>query len=173
MRTNDYGEMIWSESDLFDLVMQGHDVRDLSGLCIDTDIDPASLCRDLEQTGQISTWHRATDPGLGVPEYDRQQQSCWHMPPEYRDMDIVQHVLDLCQNDVELQRVGQELLMYQERDMMDVLRYMKYLVDVMTQNRIIWGVGRGSSTASFVLYLLGVHRINSIEYDLDPGEFLR
>ena len=43
----------------------------------------------------------------------------------------------------------------------------------MQENNLIWGVGRGSSVASYVLYKLGVHRIDSIFYDLDPGEFLR
>jgi len=43
----------------------------------------------------------------------------------------------------------------------------------MIANRVIWGVGRGSSVASFVLYKLGVHRINSLHYNLDVGEFLR
>jgi len=38
---------------------------------------------------------------------------------------------------------------------------------------MIWGVGRGSSVASYVLYLLDVHRIDSMFYDLDPSEFLR
>jgi DNA polymerase III alpha subunit len=44
---------------------------------------------------------------------------------------------------------------------------------VMTENHVIWGVGRGSSVASYVLYLLGVHRIDSMFYDLDVSEFLR
>jgi DNA polymerase III alpha subunit len=43
----------------------------------------------------------------------------------------------------------------------------------MTANRLIWGVGRGSSVASYVLYLLGVHRIDSMYYELNPEEFLR
>jgi DNA polymerase III alpha subunit len=63
--------------------------------------------------------------------------------------------------------------LYQERDLFDLLRYLKYLVDTMIANRIIWGVGRGSSVASFVLYKLGVHRIDSLHYNLDVGEFLR
>ncbi len=57
--------------------------------------------------------------------------------------------------------------------MFDLLRYLVYLVDVMKQNQVIWGVGRGSSVASYVLYLLGVHRIDSMFYDLDVTEFLR
>jgi DNA polymerase III alpha subunit len=43
----------------------------------------------------------------------------------------------------------------------------------MTANRVIWGVGRGSSVASFVLYKLGVHRVDSLYYNLDINEFLR
>jgi len=82
-------------------------------------------------------------------------------------------VLRLCNTQEELQRCGQELLLFQERKLFDLLKYLKYLVDVMRHNHVIWGVGRGSSVSSYVLYLLGVHRINSMFYDLDPGEFLR
>jgi DNA polymerase III alpha subunit len=63
--------------------------------------------------------------------------------------------------------------LFQERNLFDLLRYLKYLVDTLQANRMIWGVGRGSSVASYVLYLLGVHRIDSMFYDLDPSEFLR
>jgi DNA polymerase III alpha subunit len=95
------------------------------------------------------------------------------MPDEYKQLDIAEHVLSLCKSDIELQRVGQELLLYQERDLFDLLRYLKYLVDIMRENKLIWGVGRGSSVSSYVLYLLGVHRIDSIYYNLDIAEFLR
>jgi len=50
---------------------------------------------------------------------------------------------------------------------------MIYLVDFMRENEIVWGVGRGSSVASYVLYLIGVHRIDSIKFGLDWREFLR
>jgi DNA polymerase III alpha subunit len=95
------------------------------------------------------------------------------MPDEYRNIDIAEHVLSLCRTQEELQRAGEELLLFQQYDLFDLLRYLRYLVDVMKQNHVIWGVGRGSSVASFVLYLLGVHRVNSLYYDLDPREFLR
>lgn len=173
MKINDYGEMIWNQQDLMDLVMQGRDVMAMAQVCVDDDVDVSTLVQNVTDVGNIMTWRSATDPGLDRREFDQQQQSRWHMPQQYQDLDIAQHVLDLCGSQAELQRAAQELLMYQQRDMMDVLRYMKYLVDTLRDNQIIWGVGRGSSSASFVLYLLGVHRINSLEYDLDPGEFLR
>jgi DNA polymerase-3 subunit alpha len=95
------------------------------------------------------------------------------MPEEYKQLNIAEHILGLCGSEAELQRCGEELLLFQERDLFNLLRYLKYLVDIMTANRVIWGVGRGSSVASFVLYKLGVHRIDSLHYYLDVGEFLR
>ena len=57
--------------------------------------------------------------------------------------------------------------------MIDLLCYLKYLVDTMREHNIVWGVGRGSSVASYCLYLLGVHKIDSIKYELDIREFLK
>jgi len=108
-----------------------------------------------------------------LEEFDTAQQSNWHMPDEYKGLDIAQWILDQCKTDAELQRVGEELLLYQERDLFNLLRYLKYFVDTMRKNNIVWGLGRGSSVASYVLYLLGVHKVNSMYYDLDISEFLR
>jgi len=41
------------------------------------------------------------------------------------------------------------------------------------KNNIVWGVGRGSSVASYVLFLLGVHKIDSMYYELSVDEFLK
>jgi DNA polymerase III alpha subunit len=88
-------------------------------------------------------------------------------------MDIAKWILEQCETEPELQRVGEELLLFQERDLFDLLRYLKYLVDTMRANGVIWGVGRGSSVASYVLYLIGIHKIDSMYYDLSITEFLR
>ena len=108
-----------------------------------------------------------------LEQFDQRNQSAWHMPPEYFKLDIAQWILDQCKTDSELQRVAEELLLFQERDLFDLLRWLKYFVDTMRANQVVWGVGRGSSVASYVLYLIGVHRINSMYYDLDISEFLK
>jgi len=108
-----------------------------------------------------------------IEEFDSRFQTKWHMPDEYKELDIAEYVLGLCNSDHELQRVGQELLLFQERDLFDLLRYMKYLVDTLRKNNVVWGVGRGSSVASYVLFLIGVHKINSLYYNLDIEEFLK
>jgi hypothetical protein len=108
-----------------------------------------------------------------VELFDWSQQQHWRMPESYATLDIAEWLLTQCNTQEELQRVGQELLLFQERDLFNLLRWLKYFVDTMRANSIVWGVGRGSSVASYALYLIGVHRINSMYYDLDIEEFLK
>lgn len=171
--TNKFGELIFNENDVIDLVMQGHDVLQIKNVTVDHDIDIERLVHLLEDPGQLLTWTFPSDSNIAVPDYHAAAQQRWHMPDEYKNLDIAEYVLSLCNTQEQLQRVGEELLLYQEHDLFNLLRYLKYLVDVMRENQVIWGVGRGSSVASYVLYLLGVHRIDSMYYDLDPREFLR
>jgi hypothetical protein len=173
MQTNQYGEIVLDEQDLCDLVLQGRDVKSLQRVTVDPAVNLESVIHVLEDPDALITWTFPNNSNCSVPDYDALKQQRWHMPEQYHDMDIAAYVLGLCQTDAELQRCGHELMLYQERGLFDLLRYLKYLVDVMTKNHVIWGVGRGSSVASYVLYLLGVHRINSMFYDLDVGEFLR
>ena len=172
MRTNKHGEQIYSEDDLCNLIMQGFDPSGLDGVIVDEPIDLESAALMLENVPLLLKYDKLFED-LTTKEFDHRCQSRWFMPDEYINMDIAEYVLGLCHSDAELQRCGEELLMFQERDMFNLLRYLKYLVDTMTQHNLIWGVGRGSSVASYVLYKLGVHKIDSLYYELDPTEFLR
>lgn len=168
MTKNTFGEMIFDENDLLNLVMQDQ----LDTISYPMLVEPAvALHKDLLEHNYNFEQYQQRD--CTVEEFDRDNQSNWYMPEEYKQLDIAEHVLKLCVTPEQLQRAGHELLLFQERDLFDLLRYLKYLVDTMIENRIIWGVGRGSSVASYVLYLLGVHRVDSMYYDLDPEEFLR
>jgi DNA polymerase III alpha subunit len=173
MKTNKFGEIIADHEDICDLIMQGRQPWTLQGLTVDPSLEIERMIHVIEDPGQMITWTFPADESQAVPDYDAVRQRDWFMPDHYKHLDIAEHVLELCSTEAQLQRVGQELLMFQERGLFDLLRYLKYLVDVMRDNQVIWGVGRGSSVASYVLYLLGVHRIDSLFYDLDPGEFLR
>jgi hypothetical protein len=173
MIQNKFGELVFSESDMCNLLMQGRDVDSLQHMIVDASVNLKELIAHVEQPESLLTWAVPSNANTSVTEFHKAQQSMWHMPNQYKTLDIAKHVLGICNTEAELQRCGTELLLYQERDLFDLLRYLKYLVDVMTQNQVIWGVGRGSSVASYVLYLLGVHRINSMYYNLDIAEFLR
>ena len=110
---------------------------------------------------------------VSLDQFDAHNQSNWRMPDSYKQLDIAEWVLSQCKQPEELQRVGRELIMYQERNLFNLLKFLKYLVDTLRKNNVVWGVGRGSSVASYVLYLIGVHRINSLYFDLDINEFLK
>ena len=153
--------------------MQGHDTESLKNVVVDDTVNLEQLAMLVERPDSLLTWSFPYNASTSVPEFHLSQQMSWHMPDEYKTLDIAAHVLTLCKSESELQRCGQELLLYQERNLFDLLRYLKYLVDVMSSNCIIWGVGRGSSVASYVLYKLGVHRVDSLYYNLDVTEFLR
>ena len=106
-------------------------------------------------------------------EFDAVHSANWLMPDKYKAIDVDSFVLDRCETDEERQRATEELEAFSSMNLIPLLQYMIYLVDMMREHNVIWGVGRGSSVASFVLYKLDVHRINPLQYDLDWREFLR
>lgn len=168
MITDKYGRLVFSEQDLCDLYLTNTDLS-LKNALTDSKIafDPELELDSIPELIEYAVIEQT------VEEFDRLARENWFLPEEYKNFDIAKYVLDKCTCEAELQRAGEELLLYQERDMFILLQYLKYLVDLMRQNNIVWGVGRGSSVSSFVLYLIGIHRINSLKYDLSIGEFLK
>ena len=94
------------------------------------------------------------------------------MPHDYYP-NIIEMLYGMCETQTQMERVTLELELFIQHGMFEVLVYLKYLVDTLRANNIVWGVGRGSSVASYCLYLIGVHKIDSIKYDLDIHEFLK
>lgn len=97
----------------------------------------------------------------------------WNMPDDYKELDIVRWLNNRELTHEQRERVHMEVEMFRERGMIPVLKFLRYLVDVCNENNIVLGVGRGSSVASYCLYLIGVHKIDSLKYNLDIKEFLK
>lgn len=170
VKTDAYGRRMFDETELCDLLYANPGL-DLSKFTL---ADPSKHNQAISiNYSDLSKLQALEILTLEPAAWHKQNQTHWHMPEEYRDLDIAKWILDRCEGSAELQRCGAELLEYEDRNLMPLLCYLKYLVDVMRSNGIVWGVGRGSSVASFVLYKLGVHRINSLYYDLDFNEFMR
>jgi DNA polymerase III alpha subunit len=165
MKYNNFGQAYTTTEELCELLYRDPELDVSNFLVEDWDRYNASVKLTYSDLPAVKEYH-PLPPDYDVDAFHKMQQEVWHMPDEYKKLDIAQYVLDLCKTDPELQRVGQELLLYQERDLFNLLRYLKYFVDTMRVNNVLWGLGRGSSVASYVLYLLGVHRINSMYYDL-------
>ena len=172
MKTDHLGQMIFSEDDCVDLLMRGQSIH-VDGMLVDASVDLETAALILEDVPTFVRYNELVVQAMSVEDFDHRNQGRWLMPDEYKQLDIAEYVLGLCESEAALQRVGEELLLYQARDLFELLKYLKFLVDVMQKNNLIWGVGRGSSVASYVLYLLKVHRIDSLHYNLDIAEFLR
>jgi DNA polymerase III alpha subunit len=97
----------------------------------------------------------------------------WFIPQEYKTMDILDWLYQRCPTPEIRERVVEELRLFAKHDMIPMLKTMKYVVDTLRANNIVWGVGRGSSVASYVLHLIGVHKIDSIKYKLPIEEFFK
>ena len=172
MKYDQFGQAYTTTNELSELLYQNPEL-DLSQFLVeDWDRYNMSVAQLYSDLPTVKEYH-AYPSDYSVDIFHSTKQSQWNMPKEYQQLDIAQYVLDLCKTEVELQRVGEELLLYQERNLFDLLRYLKYFVDTMRVNNVLWGLGRGSSVASYVLYLLNVHRIDSIYYDLPINEFLK
>lgn len=97
----------------------------------------------------------------------------WNTPEPFKNMDVEAYVFGLCKTREEDERVALELSMFSERNLYPLIRHIIFLVDHFRKNDIFWGVGRGSSVSSYVLFLIGIHKIDSIKYGLSIEDFLK
>ena len=172
MKSTAFGEIILSEQDVVNGLYSGK-ITSLEKVFLD---DPElckvfneSVRKNADRTVLCKVWTEHTE---SVDEFDRANQAQWFMPKDYCP-DLVEMLYSMCSTPEQTERVNTELELYIQHGMFDLLYYLKYLVDTMRENNIVWGVGRGSSVASYVLYLIGVHKVDSIKYELDIHEFLK
>lgn len=139
-----------------------------------------------EITPEVRKFNRVAPVELGVKTGLKDIHNDWQIPKNYKDEDLRQVIMrkllveierkpQLDGDDVQerLDRSERELLMFEEFGHYPLLRALHYIIDTFIESNTVWGVGRGSSCASYILYLLGVHDVDSVEYELDINEFLR
>ena len=167
MRLDKFNNPIFNEVDVFNFLYQGH-TSNLTDLMVERS-------PDITEFEKISNTNFLTPilEDLSMAEMDIINQNKWFMPSKYYEFDIQEYCISKCSTVAEQARVFEELAEFSTRNMTGLLQWLKYFVDTCMENNIVWGVGRGSSVASFVLYLIGVHKIHSIKYKLEWQEFLR
>ena len=166
MKLDKLGLPIFQDQDLVDLIYQNQ-----SNLLSQLVCEDSPNTRKLKEHVSILL-ESDVDSNISIKEFDQACQNDWFIPDDYKNMDIEGFLVHVCPKE-NYQRLIEELQEFRNRNMLNLLKWLKYFVDTCRKNNVIWGVGRGSSVSSYVLYLIGVHKIDPIKYNLDWREFLR
>ena len=150
-----------------ELLLEGKEIKDV----IVEDNDEVSLYD--RAAGCFGTECLEKPVDMGFLEFNALRASQWLIPDSYRDLDVKPILLSRCQNTAQTDRVEMEYAIFEKNDLIPVLRCLIFMVGKFRENKYVWGVGRGSSVSSYCLYLLGVHKIDSIKYGLSIKEFLK
>jgi DNA polymerase III alpha subunit len=139
-----------------------------------------------EVTDEIEQFNQISDYQLEEKTENRPFQFDWNIPEKYQTMNLRKFLLKKLEAEVErndalteedvdtrLERIDEELELYYTSNLNLLLRTTVFIIDTFREKNIVWGVGRGSACSSYILYLIGIHDIDSVHYDLDIRDFLR
>lgn len=170
MIQNKFGQPILNLEEATEALLKGFDGK----IYID-DIDEFEKFQNAISYFGIDGFVEIQNENQSLEEFDQERQKNWFFPKDekYSIEFIIQELFDKCNTKEQKNRVEEELQLYYKRDALVILQLSKYLVESFKKNNVIWGVGRGSSVASYCLYLIGIHKIDSLKYNLDINEFLK
>ncbi len=169
IKVNDHGDVLFTEQDAIDLLYTDPGFNISKLFFKDTEQYTASI----KELGIDLPNIHTTPSRETLKEFDNKNINNWHMPEKYYQIDVKQWLLEKCQSEEERDRVLIEYKLFEKKQFIKVLQFLMYFVDTLRANNVVWGVGRGSSVSSFCLFLIGVHKINPLLYNLDITEFLR
>jgi len=147
-------------------------------LYVHGDFTNATVCLDLDEVKLFNDAKRLLDSNVQRLHSETDlniinDELIWFSPDKWKSWDVNKWCLSQCNTIEQINRVTEELDLFKSRGLIPMLIHLKFLVEHWRENKIVWGVGRGSSISSYVLFLLGVHRIDPMLYDIDYTEFFK
>jgi DNA polymerase III alpha subunit len=137
-----------------------------------------------EETPEVKGYNKfvAAVDALKVKDTCNPLSYTWNIPASYKTLNVDEYLFDRLvasttkakekEFDARAHRLVHELQLFKKYNLYDVLRALIYIINTLTSNNVVWGIGRGSSVSSYVLYLIGTHDVDSFAYDLDITDFL-
>lgn len=171
LKVNLYGQAILSGDHLRELLLQGKNISHLN-VTFDEEIKLFQKYQE-EVLNETVTFLDEPEEVLSFDEFHQNCADTWIFPVAYQEIDVKSWLLDKCNTQQEKDRVIDECQLYEERDLIMLLRLFIYIIDYFRKNNYVWGVGRGSSTNSYILFLIGTHFVDSIKYGLEVRDFLK
>jgi DNA polymerase III alpha subunit len=172
MKINKYGIIGHNQFEIVDALKSNPELDIDNIFCTNPESFNESIDKLYLDFNKLPNWNDI-NTNLSEKDFHDDMQQKWRMPEKYYNFDIESWLLMECKSNEQISRVKLELDLYNKFKLLPLLKYLKYLIDTIRQHNIVLGVGRGSSCASYCLYLIGIHRVDSIKYKLDITEFLR
>ena len=148
-----YGRVVYNRQDCYEMLYNGENIDSIKELEWHEDIEKYNKAISLNNL-EKDLLQPMSKISKEISEFDAENQKDWFIPDEYKNMNIWIYTLDKCPDDIpEMTRVCEELTLYDKYGIIDVLKVCVYIVDTLRKNNLVWGVGRGSSVSSYVLYL--------------------
>lgn len=125
----------------------------------------------------VATFEEFSGPNEHEMKYE------WNLPQSYLELDLeeffAQKLNTHCDGmsaeyiDECFDRVGFELEYFKNCGAETFIRCVIYVIDEFTKRGVFWGIGRGSSCASFCFFLIGLHKVNPILYEIPSSDFFK
>ena len=174
MISNEYGQVKFTSDEIISMIYCGQNIDDCGFE------DQQELHKHNSYSKNFGIEHLSDIKTIkdSPIDYHATLSSNWKMPDHIKNMDVFHYLSDqlvakgYTGNEYK-QRLLDEFNEYKSRNMLNVIKFLKYLMDTCMANNIVLGIGRGSSVSSLLLHLLDVHYIDPVKYNLDYKEFLR
>lgn len=149
---------------------------------------PPSMIRVRESSFEIESFNaQVTEEERIRTEYPEpvNLNMAWRLPDEYRELNLENYIVSKFLNrsdeflkkygveqyDEAVVRIAAEYEQIEKRGMVEFMRTIIYVLDTFRKNEIIWGVGRGSSCACYILFVLGLHSVDCVQHQIPLEEF--
>lgn len=165
------GDSTMSSTRMADILLECKSIDHIFPDEIDSNVKKFNLLAD--RNLQLKTTIAPLDKGFDIPDEYLNIDLKKYLYSKLLDMVNTDDTLSDADIEQRISRINLELELFKQYDIENLLRSTIYMVDTFMKHDIVWGTGRGSSCASYSLYLIGIHEVDSIKYDLELSEFFR
>lgn len=141
---------------------------------------PVSSLATTEVNGEVQRFNAMSPESISIKVTTNIPQLQWLLPEKYLTLNLKEYLaekfLEKFQVEDELfedrlDRLNNEIVEIDHRNLEMLFKTIIYVLDTFKEKQLVWGVGRGSSCACFILYILGLHMVDPIKYRISMTEF--
>lgn len=168
----DEGEVVAKHSLLVKRALSGEVFTELRAMAHP---DIKQYNKSSDNTASIEIWE---DSGIDSGKGPKPETFEWTIPKKYLTLDIAELCIEALEeknlnSDVYIDRLSWELMQMEAKDMHQFVRCLLYVIHRFKEDGVLWGVGRGSSCASLIMYLLGINKVDPVRYNIPAEEFFK